>query len=301
MRNLILALALLALCAADLQAKKRRRRKSPALRSGQTCTLTRPVRVFSKTGRKRSTLREGVEITLLKVGKKWVTVRSDEETEGAVKLNRAFLRACKPTAAESAAPPATAAHPAPPPEPDLTPPPEISSDAGGEMDLPDSEAPRDESDAAGIEIPMPAEPEELEPFSALDVLGTGGVTVERRSRRRGTRDYLAYGGFAVAGVALITSGVLVGVSSGRARELAEDIRAYNNSAVRSSADADALTERKRGLAALDAGAIAAATVGVAAAGAGLFLLLTGDDTPGNAYVAPSAGDQGMALVLGGAF
>jgi len=300
MRHLIVLAVVLAFAAGDAQGKKK------PFEAGQTCTLKKSIKVFTKS-KKKLTLKRGVKITLLKVGKQWVSVRSDKSIEGAAKLNKGLARACKPVAsAETAEAPPPEEKPAPDPfpeppsvaeiEPVPGPPSEVSE--GAEMELPE----RSDKGLAGIQM-RTEQPEKVVPFSALDVLGAegGGVrsfTVERRPHNRTTRELLGWSAVGLGGAGLITCGVLIGVSSGKATELAEDIEIYNNRAVRTPEEGQELEDRKAVVAALDAGTIAAGAVGLAAVGAGLFLLLTDDTSYASAWVAP---DQGVGVVVGGRF
>jgi hypothetical protein len=305
MRHLMVVAVVLAFAAGDAHSKKRRRGgKAPAYQAGQTCVLKKPIKVFTKS-KKKLTLRKGVKLTLLKVGKQWISVRSDTSIEGSVKLAKSLAKACKPVASAETAKAPPPPDPEPPKvaevEPVPGPPPEVSASEGADMEMPDKPDP-EKRDGVGIQMPAPKQPEKVKAFSALDVLGTDGArsfAVERRSRRQTTRDLLGWGAVGIGGAGVITCAVLIGVSSGKASELAEDIEIYNERPVRTSENAQELEDRKASVAALDAGAIAAGAVGLAAVGAGLFLLLGGGgESYASTWVAP---DQGVGVVVGGRF
>jgi hypothetical protein len=112
-------------------------------------------------------------------------------------------------------------------------------------------------------------------------------------------DALTYSALGVGGAGLIAGGVLVGVASGQVGELAEDIEIYNRRPARTTAEATDLADRRRDIAMLDGAGIIAGSLGLAAAGFGLFLLLT--DYDGSvAWAAPAAGEH-TGVVIGGAF
>jgi hypothetical protein len=88
---------------------------------------------------------------------------------------------------------------------------------------------------------------------------------------------LGWAGLAVGVLGLGGSGALYVTNAGKASKLASDIKAYNQNAAATQADYDALQQRQRSLATMDAVTIAAAGVGVVAATVAVVALLTGDD------------------------
>lgn len=117
---------------------------------------------------------------------------------------------------------------------------------------------------------------------------------------------MAWTALGVGGGLLATGAGLFVLSKGKASDLDKDVKAYNDSPSKTTAEYDKIKDQQKSIGTLDALTLTAFGVGLVSAGIGTWLYLSGDDpdkydATTDVSVSVIPGQDGFAFVFGGNF